>query len=339
MRLTLVILFAFVPAIICLGAGKESGRTTLTNPGVRYEVAKKAYVVLKRGDVEAVIVDHRAVDDDVLPKHRAGYSGLASLTHAKRRANVFVPSYAGLNFEHIHDGTTQPRDVLFEPRRFPMELRIIDPFTAELYQAPTGNWKLESCSRYELLLDGSLEMTFECVPRAKTFRNDYIGLFWASYLHQPKSLDVHFQGLGQDDDSQAKTRWIQGTTPSHGDLSTHLGIDDRREFAHDEDFPLTLVFNRSRHRFARPWYYGISGDMALVQVFRDRDRIRMSQSPSGGGKGNPAWDFQFFIPQYEVGKRYGFTMRMLYLPFESPAQIQRTAEKSQRELEPPPAGK
>src|SRR5213082_2376433 len=74
---------------------------------------------------EAVVVDNRAVDDDKLPGHRAGYHGLGSLKHDKQPRNLFVPSYAGLNFEHIHDGTVQDSKVLFEPRNAPMQLRVI----------------------------------------------------------------------------------------------------------------------------------------------------------------------------------------------------------------------
>ena len=83
--------------------------TTLSDTSIRYQVPEKPYVVLKQRDVEVVVVDNRAVDDDVLPGHRAGYSGIASLKHAHRRDNLFVPSYAGLNFEHIHHGTNHHR--------------------------------------------------------------------------------------------------------------------------------------------------------------------------------------------------------------------------------------
>ena len=154
--------------------------TTLSDPAVRYTVPDKPYVVLRRGDVQAVIVDNQPVEDAVLPKHRAGYSGVGSLTHTKRKANLFVPEVAGLNFEHIHDGTTRDRKVLFEPRNAPMELRRVGEHAAELYQKPTPNWGLESCQRYELLEDGAIQLTIECVPRQKAFKNGYVGLFWAS---------------------------------------------------------------------------------------------------------------------------------------------------------------
>jgi len=280
----------------------------------------EAYVVLERGDIRAVIVNNEPVDDKVLPGHRGGYSGVAYLTHRSQNKNLFVPSYAGLNFEHIHDGTTQPREILFEPRQAPMEIKQVDQHTAQLHQPPTPHWQLESWLRYRLLADGAIEMTLECVPHARTFKNGYIGLFFASYIDRPESLDIHFLGRPAND-NDATTQWIRGVTPAHGELSTHLAADDNRDFPHDTDFPLTLVFNTSNYRYSEPWYYGVSHGMAFVPMFRPEDHVRLSQSPSGGGKGNPAWDFQWFIPQYEVGKRYRFVMRAMYLPFKSREQV------------------
>jgi hypothetical protein len=306
-------------------------RTTLSDPAIEYRVPERPYVVLRRGQVEAVIVDNRPVDDQVLPGHRGGYSGVALLKHANRPENLFVPSYAGLNFEHIHDGTVRDRKVLFEPRNAPMELRVVDSYTAELYQAPTPIYGLESCHRYRLLEDGTIEMTFECIPRRRSFSNGYVGLFWASYIHRPESLDIHFKGHAVDEPAAA--RWIRGVTPAHGVLSTHVATGDDRQFDHDPKFPLTLVFSRSRYRYSEPWYFGVSHGMALVYVFRWKDQIRMSQSPSGGGQGNPAWDFQYLIPDYEVGKRYQMVMRAIYLPFQSPDEIGRATGPHRAALE------
>lgn len=312
-----------------LAAETRPALTTLTNPDIRYSVPDKAYAVLRAGDIEAVIVNNEAVDDEVLPGHRAGYSGVARLSHRKRPENLFVPSYAGLNYEHIHDGKTRDRKILFEPRNAPMELRKINDRTVELYQAPSPHYGLESCLRYAILDDGTLEMTLECIPTRDSFENGYVGLFWASYIHQPESLDIHFQGFTPPHKSVG---WIRGVTPAHGKLSTHLGRGDNQSFDHDDDFPLTLVFHRSRHRYQQPWYFGVSHKMAFVQIFRPVDKVRLSQSPSGGGTGNPAWDFQYFVPRYKVGRCSQMVMRAMYIPYESPQQVLEASAVHRRAL-------
>jgi hypothetical protein len=281
-------------------------------------------VILKRAGIEAVIVDNQAVDDGVLKKHSAGYSGVASLTHEKNKTNLFVPAVAGLNFEHIHDGTTRPRSILFEPRNFPMELRVIDEHRVELYQKPTPTWFLESCQRYELLEDGAIQLTIECIPRKAVFKNGYIGLFWASYINKPQSTNIHFLGYGEGE--PAAPRWIDASTPAHGVNPTHLASGDQRVFAHDADFPLTLVFNQSKFRFSEPWYFGVCRDYAFAQVFRAEDNVRLSQSPSGGGTGNPAWDFQFYIPDYKLDQLYRFVMRAVYLPTTNPDDVKKAIQ-------------
>ena len=63
--------------------------------------------------------------------------------------------------------------------------------------------------------------------------------------------------------------------------------------------------------------------MAYVLMFRQRDNIWLAQSPSGGGQGNPAWDFQWFVQDFQIGQAYGFVMRAAYLPYESREQIER----------------
>jgi hypothetical protein len=250
-----------------------------------------------------------------------------------------------------------------------MELRLIGPHTAELCQPPTFHHALESCQRYELLDDGTIELTIELIARRPTFSNGYINLFWASYINQPASLDIHFRGVpsnGAEPAERAATErsgqahstpsrgvanvrergaqhrtetapaaWIRGVTPSHGELSTHLSITDNRVFAHDKPFPLTLVHSLSNHRFTEPWYFGICRGMAFVQMFRPADQVRITQSPSGGGKGNPAWDFQFYVPDYEPGRLYRFRMRAAYLPYESHAQIEAATRGHRAELARP----
>jgi hypothetical protein len=318
------------------GAGPQPlaapGITSLTDSSVRYRVPEEHFVVLRRGDVTAIVVDNAAVDHERLPGHRAGYNGLASLTHERRRENLFVPAVAGLNFEHIHDGTLAVAREKFEPRVAAMELRIIDEHTVELHQPPTPQWKLESCGRYHLLEDGVVEYTFECIPREDVFAGGWIGLFWASYIDQPKDRAIHF--VGREAGSSGPAGWIRAVTPAHGVDSTHPPEGSLPEIDIPPDFPLTLVNHRSKYVYTEPWYYGVSHGMAYAQMFRQRDRIWFAQSPTGGGRTNPAWDFQWFTPEYRVGQAYGFVMRAAYLPYRDREQLEQATRRHRVALNP-----
>jgi hypothetical protein len=209
-----------------------------------------------------------------------------------------------------------------------MELRVVNGHTAELYQAPTPNWRLESCTRFELEKDGTVHMIFECIPRARVFKYRYIGLFWASYIHQPESPAIHFLG---HEVGGGPERWIEAVSPKHGVEATHIPEHDHRDFAQAADFQSRYqIFAWSKHLHSKPFYYALSHGMAYVLMFRPADMIRFTQSPSGGGPGNPALDFQWFIPDYRVDQAYGFEMRMAYVPFQSPEQIRKLYEREAR---------
>lgn len=313
---------AFAPPCVAKHPFAAPGVTSLTDTTVEYRVSEQDHVTLRRGDVTAIIVNNARVDTPELPDHQAGYNGVASLKHTQRETNLFVPFYAGINFEHIHDGTIQGLTEKFEPRKFPMQLRVVNEHTVELYQPPTGNWKLESCGRYELLPDGAIEYTFECIPRTGGYRYGYIGLFWASYVQAPGDNAIYF--LGRKRGGPATVSWIRGVTPRHGVDATHPPANYPHEIVVDEHF-LSLVNNRSKYVHTNDWYYGVSQSMALVQMFRPQDQIWFAQSPTGGS-GNPAWDFQWFIHNYQVDEAYGFKMRAAYLPYQSRQQILRATK-------------
>ncbi len=326
------VMVCLVLATGALAAGRSGppGVTSLTNPKVRFEEPAVHQIELTRGPVRITVVDNVAVG----AHHRAGYNGVASLTHQARRENLFVREYAGLNFELIHDGTHVPRDRMMEPRRAPMRLRRIDGHTVELHQPPTPTWALESCTRFHLLKDGAIEMTFECVPRKPVFKQGYIGLFWASYIDKPESKAIHFVGRPRTAGPETEPAWIEAITPKHGVESTHVGAHDRRRIEPAPDFPAHyMVFSHSKCRYTEPYYYGVSHGMALALVFRRGDLIRFTQSPSGGGAGCPAWDFQYMIPDYEVDKPYGFVMRAVYVPLRDRETLQTLCRRHQTELE------
>ena len=305
--------------------------TGLTNKSVKYTVPKEHFVVLRRGGVIATVVDNTTIDPPQRRQRAGRLNGVATLTHADQPENLY--NLVGLNFEHIHDGTLAVQRDRFEPRTAPMELREIDGYTVELYQAPTPNWNLESCGRYHLLADGTIEYTFECIPRADVFKNGYLGLFWASYIYTPEDRAIHFIGRTADD---ARPRWVRAVTPAHGEEAAHPPSGPVLDLKLDRAFPLTLVSGRSKYTYVEPWYYGVCRDRAVVQMFRARDRVWFAQSPNGGSttSKSPAWDFQWFVPDYKVGEAYGFVMRAAYVPYKSQEQVEEVTRPHRDQLNP-----
>lgn len=61
--------------------------------------------------------------------------------------------------------------------------------------------------------------------------------------------------------------------------------------------------------------------------FEPGKHIRITHSPSGGGRTkssddtNPAWDFQFLMPDVELEKGYGFRARVVYKSWVDRADV------------------
>jgi hypothetical protein len=269
-----------------------------------------AQETLRSGDLTVVIGDNAADGG-----HRPGYNGLWSLTHRQERTNLFVPTVAGLNLEHIVDGTQFDRDggrrIFFEPRHAPMILRRLSDTEAELHQAPTPTFHLESWTRFALVAPHYVDMHLRCQARQHAFRNGWIVLFWASYINAPEDKSIYFR--------HGRT-WHQLCSQAHNDESTVRHTDDRMELRFADGYPDALYRNFSPLRFDEPFYYGRFRDMVMILMFDRTSGIRFTHSPSGGGMNsdqqstNPAWDFQFLIPIYEVNTEYTFRARLCYRP-------------------------
>lgn len=297
-------------SLLTVAAARRSSEhvTTLSRPKEAYQVVPEGSVEVRWGKLAAQLVNNLASP----PEHAAGYNGLLSIRY-DGGASPFVPRFAGLNLEHVNNGVaTTDRDLQFEPRKHPMELRRLDDKTYELYQAALPNTGLESSTRFAFREPHSIDVTFECIPRLDKFPRGHLNVFWASYIVKPADMSIYFLGRKK---GQKSEMWIQGVTPKHGVLATHRSAKDRRQFQHDDPFPLTLVFNESDYEYTRPVYYGRYGDSVWIVMFRERDLVRFTQSPSGGGDGNPAWDFQWFIGKPRKDKLYRLVYRAVYKPW------------------------
>jgi hypothetical protein len=253
-----------------------------------------AHDTFRCGELEAVIGDNAADSNQ-----RAGYNGVWSLKHATADRSLFVPGIAGLNHEHIFDGATNGRpEIFYEPRHAPMTFRRLGEHEAELHQPATPTFQLESWTRYKLVAPHYVDMEYRCKPRQHVFQFGYIGLFWASYIHGPDDKSMYFLGSA----GGGAPSWMQLCTQRHNDESTVLHRDDKFELKFSPDYRDCLFKNYSPMRFALPLYYGLFGEHIFIVMFDRTQGIRFTHSPSGGGAtperqtSNPAWDFQFIIP-------------------------------------------
>lgn len=279
------------------------------------------YVELNAGDLNVGVIDNAAHHE--LSGHRAKYNGLAWLKSVKRHENLFVPSYAGLNLELYFDGTETEPDHLYEPRCAPMSLRPVDDTAAILYQAPTPRFQVESWTTFQLVAPNYIDFHYRAIPRARTF-NGPMGVFWASYIERPEDLALRIPIVDENGE-----RWIRHSSPRHGVESTHRFPNDTIDLVASsvQQQYMYASSSLSKWRLAKPYYFGVSHGMMYLFMIDEPMKpngsvVRFTQSPSGGGSGCPAWDFQMIVPDYEVDTPYGLSARIVYKPFTSYRDIE-----------------
>jgi hypothetical protein len=270
-----------------------------------------AHETFRVGDLTVVIGDNEAY-----PGHRAGYNGVHRLTHRTKPDSLFT--VAGLNLEHIFDGDQDLRGdakVRFEPRHFPMTLTRLSDSAAELHQAETPTFHLESWTRFQLVAPHYLDLTFRCKPCQHVFTHGYIGLFWASYIADPENKSIYFR----DDKG-----WVQLCTQTHANQSTVVPVGNKVELKFTPPMRPTLYNTFSPLRFSDPVYYGLFGTHQYILMFDRTAGIRFAHSPSAGGPPSAtevAWDWQFIIPTYDVLREYGYRARVVYRERSSRAEV------------------
>ena len=269
-----------------------------------------AHDTFQAGDVTAVIGDNEAHGD-----HRSGYNGVHSLTHRTEATSLFVPTVAGLNLEHIMDGHRElsdiggARTVFFEPRIAPMTFKKLSDTEAELHQDPTPTFKVESRTRFALVAPHYLDVQFRFTPTAGGFRHLWLGLFWASYINAPEDKCMYFRG---------RDLWQQHCTPAHNNQSTVVHRDEKVDLMFTAGSGDALFKNFSPLTLDEPFFYGLFRQHVFILMFDRSEGIRLTHSPSGGGINrelqttNPAWDFQYILPRFEVNQEYRFRARAVY---------------------------
>jgi hypothetical protein len=270
---------------------------------------------LKATGIEAVVVDNEAWEE-----HSARYNGLAFLSAGPSYENIFKPLYGGFDLEVYFDrertqppNTPQDRNMLFEPRNIPMQLRRISSDTVELHEKPGPHWGIETWTRFQVRAPHSIDVQFHCIPRARLAPGKFLGLFFANYVNSPEDGAYYF--LGRKNPG-AKVGWIRAYSTGHNDKATFISDRSPVKTPFVPGYGDWLWSTYSESRFVYPFFYGVVKGQMYLLMFDRQDDIRFSHSPIGGG-GTPAWDFQFIIPDYQVGRKYGFRARIVVEKFTS----------------------
>lgn len=61
--------------------------------------------------------------------------------------------------------------------------------------------------------------------------------------------------------------------------------------------------------------FSASGENVFILMLKRTGfeaELRFAQSPSGGGKGNPAWDFVYFRRQFALNQEFSFRARVFF---------------------------
>lgn len=278
--------------------------------------------------LRAVFADNDAFD----PVHRAGYNGIAELSLTGSPAtNLFVPTYSGLNLEHIFSGDAQSFAWnIFEPRRSAMKLVQRSPTSVQLNQERTEHWPLRSEITFSTA-GNAIDFTYRGTPLADVWKkHGYIGIFFASYLNAPDDLSIQFIGRSRPGQGDASPRWIKHSSPRHGVSANHRAAGSDWDPPTDDGFAISLVTGLSEVEYLYPFYFGRSGENVLILMFEKppgKNELRFAQSPTGGGFGNPAWDFVYFQRDYKIDRSFSFRGRLVYKPFSNLADVVLEYEK------------
>jgi hypothetical protein len=259
-------------------------------------------------------------DNEAGPDRRAGMNGV-TIRHRLAAEPLFAPELAGLNFEHIFDGQQNDRELHFEPRRAPCALEASpDGRGVILTWPPTPQWGLAAEIALRAVEPDMVDAEYAFTPTRRTSKGDLLGVFFADYMNQPAELGYKFFGREADESDE---RVILYASPEHGVLSTHRWANEPAYPAMGEIEAHWMYASPSRYAFARPYFWGEVRGLTAAWMFDPAEGLLIAHSPSGGGAGNPAWDYIFLMPRYEVGRAYRWRSRLISRPMPDPqAQVE-----------------
>jgi hypothetical protein len=295
-------------------------------------------------------------DNAALGIHRWGYNGVAALIPRHSGNNLFVPTYAGLNYETIslaglpayrYEPRKEEHQSIFEPRCEPMRIESDDAAQVVLVQPETAHARVSARITFRVeephYLHQRIELTFHhrfCVPDEPS----RFSSLWASYMHMLPDRHIYLKPDWQSGDDLAG--WLGVTKADHRAVEyqirplpddeeisaeAHLQTMNRQSPLPASELGRSLVAEDAPMILPElldgplAFYYGFChGSQLLLKMFKQPERFKLAYSPCGGGTEpawSPAWDYVLHLDDAQVGQTYTWDLCLVVKEYQSRADI------------------
>jgi len=247
--------------------------------------------------------------------HHLGYHGIRTLYDKTEKRNLVVPLISWLNLQGVSlagipNDPVDARAYAGQARGWPMRLErrgagvilILDPLPSTQFR-----YSIEFQPAEPDGLDFSVRFVFHKKPATgpARFRGS-----WPCYVNAYDDVRFYYpQGKTPEN-----SKWVSMGKNPDMILGEAVGYKHRQEGFRPEGQTLPVGFGRI-------------GSRAVILMFDD-PKVRFFVVNSGGHYSiaaiqTPAWDFEWILDDYPLGKPVGFNGRLIYTTFENEEQIMR----------------
>ena len=274
------------------------------------------------GRIEVLREAHRdgSFDAVAFPFERSnGYNGVRQLySRNGPKENIFGTGWgSSLNFEFVYNTSgakMTPRWVEGKMGSPPTlsQLARIDNNSVRLKTEVQTPHRIDVSTTFTLTAPHYIDLQTTAIVHSNPLKKDWLGLFWASYIHEPENKTTYFRGRR---DRNSPVEWIEslGEKPLN---PRAFASEKEEELLPNEPNPDGRLFHNIRPvRYVEPLFFGRWRNMMLQMMFQAENSLRFAIQPTGGGLKNPAWDFALVIKNCEPLTPYTFSARVVFKPF------------------------
>ncbi len=273
--------------------------------------------------------------------HRTGYNGIAALIPHDRGNNLFVPSYAGLNYETISLSGLEPYATVsggfkFEPRKEPMHIEKVSDNSVTLVQPETSHAHVSAKITFTVEEPHYLHQRIAITAHRRFCPENEKNIFrslWASYMHMPPDRHIYFN---PDINAPENNPWLALTRADHGAPDYQIARLPHNPNRSAPEHLLAVTANPyiSPGERSTPlpgmaqtplvFYYGLCHDLLFLMMFKQSTLFRLAYSPNGGGKEpnwSPAWDYVLACDDMALNTPYIWDLCLIVKPFQNQTDV------------------